>query len=343
MTEDDRRRFEDAWPSLAARLSARLAKRNVPQAIRDDVVQETALRLLEMWERVDASRSPWPLVVTIAGNLLWDDANRKSTREVPGVAGDELARSDVEEAAMARAELSNVSRAMRQLTKSQREALLAEVGASDIAASVSPDALKMLRMRARRRLAVILERVPLPAAAWAKTKAAFVHATRAGDAPGAFAGFALYATILFVALPPGGFPGGGPDPAPRLNPPPGGRAVNASSVAPGPDRDRRPAGTVPRAAAAGEGRPMPETPVRDPTGAPRPGGPARLVPPGAHSGGYFDGPVEVRNSATVWRDERKPRGRTGCRLLRRDPHTTTASCEVSTTRGRARVRVIVRR
>jgi hypothetical protein len=124
--------------------------------LRDDILQETALRLFTMWDRVDGSRSPCGLALTIAHNLLWDEQHRKARGEVLGVLPDLPCEQDVERSGIAREELGRVYRLLPRLTAKHRSVLLAEIGGPEPVTSTS-DALKMLRMRARRRLTALME------------------------------------------------------------------------------------------------------------------------------------------------------------------------------------------
>lgn len=149
--------FEDQWPDLARRLDAMLAGKRVPPHKRDDIVQETGLRLFRMWDQVDPARPLWALVVTIALNLLRDEARKHPEREVLGLVPDRAADQDVERAGLARLELRRVRDAMTQLSPAHRSILMAELGDDSPAFSRGANATKMLRMRARRRLNALLD------------------------------------------------------------------------------------------------------------------------------------------------------------------------------------------
>jgi hypothetical protein len=148
-------RFEEAWPELADTVRRSLGRRRVPAFIADDIVQETGLRLFKMWDEVDETRSPRGLALTIAGNLLWDETNRRAKHEVVGDVP-ENACDDVERAGIARLELARVQRAMRKLNPHHRSVLLAEIGDDELPFG-STASIKMMRMRARRRLTALLE------------------------------------------------------------------------------------------------------------------------------------------------------------------------------------------
>lgn len=149
--------FERQWPDLARRLDTMLAGKRVPPHKRDDIVQETGLRLFRMWDQVDPDRPLWALVVTIALNLLRDEARKRPEREVLGLVPDRAADQDVERAGLARLEWKRVQSAMSQLSPDHRSILMAELGDDPVTSSRGPNATKMLRMRARRRLNALLD------------------------------------------------------------------------------------------------------------------------------------------------------------------------------------------
>ncbi|MGH2806257.1 MAG: RNA polymerase sigma factor [Actinomycetota bacterium] len=155
--DPERPSFESKWPELAARVEASLRRRCVPSWLRDDVVQETGLRLFKMWDDVDPERSPTGLALTIANNILWDAVARHRDREVLGDVPDAPADQDVERSGMARMELARVSRSMKRLSPAHRSILLAEIDDAIPRPDATPAAVKMLRMRARRRLSALLE------------------------------------------------------------------------------------------------------------------------------------------------------------------------------------------
>lgn len=149
--------FGKQWPVLQRRLNAFLRGKGVPPSEIDDLVQEVAARLVSFWHKVDPDRPLWPLTVTIALNLVRDRGRRPDLEllgELPEVAGS----TDVADASIARLELAAVVRAMDALTSSQKAALLQTVAPDDESVP-STSAEKMLRMRARRRLANAVGRV----------------------------------------------------------------------------------------------------------------------------------------------------------------------------------------
>jgi DNA-directed RNA polymerase specialized sigma24 family protein len=155
LTRDMQRKLEEQWPALATQLRSFLARRGTPYSRREDIVQETAARLVSMWERVDQQRPAWPLVKTIALNLIRDEA-RKRLEEIP-TEELEMPSLDHEASMMARLELSRVRVALGVLPDSQRGALLAEMGE---VSSTRTDADKMLRLRARKRLRQLMQELP---------------------------------------------------------------------------------------------------------------------------------------------------------------------------------------
>lgn len=197
--------FEEWWAELRDAVRAWLLRRRCPPHLVDDIVQETGLRLFKMWDEIDAMRSPRGLAFTIASNLLWDERNRRSAREVVGDVPEQSCE-DVERAGIARLELARVRRAMARLNPQQRAVLLAEIG--DASGPVaSPDAIKMMRMRARKRLHALLDTAPAGLFAlvrmpkrWWKTFRAAQRGTVL-HAP-AVALVATCTTIAIVGIPP---------------------------------------------------------------------------------------------------------------------------------------------
>lgn len=150
--------FEVVWPDLERRIHRFLSSKKVPDSQREDVVQETGLRLYRMWDQVDPAGSPIGLALTIAMNIVRDNARRDSHRTIVEIEPDVPAICDVERSGLARLELSRVRRALSELTPAQRSVLLSELDRNQQQPEASPAAIKMLRMRARRNLSAILER-----------------------------------------------------------------------------------------------------------------------------------------------------------------------------------------
>ncbi|MDQ4125888.1 MAG: sigma-70 family RNA polymerase sigma factor, partial [Actinomycetota bacterium] len=158
MTTQVESSFEAVWPDLERRIHRFLSSKKVPDSQREDVVQETGLRLYRMWDQVDPAGSPIGLALTIAMNIVRDNARRDSHRQVVEIEPDVPAICDVERSGLARLELSRVRRALSELTPAQRSVLLSELDRNQRPPEASAAAIKMLRMRARRNLTAILER-----------------------------------------------------------------------------------------------------------------------------------------------------------------------------------------
>ena len=149
--------FERLWPSAAARLDHILMSRNVPGWLREEVVQETGVRIWTRWDRLYFAGDLLPLARTIASNLITDH-HREATRlvltdDAPDGATE---RTDVERSAIARIDLDQVRAALSELNPRYRQALLAEIGESAI--QETAELAKVTRLRARRRLRAVIER-----------------------------------------------------------------------------------------------------------------------------------------------------------------------------------------
>lgn len=210
-------RFEDEWPALAQRLSALLSGKKLSNWQRDDIVQETGLRLFRMWDQVDPDRPLWPLTVTIALNLLRDEARRRARSEVLGALPDRPANEDVERAGIARLELQRVRKAFEHLRAAHRDVLMVELGGAPVTGR-GPNAIKMLRLRARRELHALLDRasagiaVALGAARrLAASLQSFLTSKGLGNAEAAApaAAASLLAALVLVAGLPGARSSGG--------------------------------------------------------------------------------------------------------------------------------------
>jgi hypothetical protein len=204
MTPRMRRDFEARWPELALRVDSLLRRKRVPENQRDDILQETALRLIQMWGRVDVRRAP-SLAVTVALNLLRDESRRRSSIEIVGDLPEIVEPLDVEAAGLARVELDQLRTAMTQLSAPQRSALLREIGNGNGHEGTS-DAEKMLRLRARKKLRASLERVSAPLLLKLRKAADFLHVAGAGSQENLLQGLACVGCIaigLGVAAPQG--------------------------------------------------------------------------------------------------------------------------------------------
>lgn len=156
MTSDQQNQFEAEWPALALRLEAMLKRKRLSDWLVEDLVQETGCRLIRMWSQVDRAKPVWPLVATIALNLLRDEMRKGSWNELTGAVPDAPSVENTEARGLARLELRQLGGALSQMKASQRSVLLAEVteGPAD---GADPSAMRMLRMRARRRLHQLMD------------------------------------------------------------------------------------------------------------------------------------------------------------------------------------------
>lgn len=156
--------FDDEWAVLAPRLSMVLAAKGVHAQDRDDLLQETALRLYRVWETLAPEQPVWPFAVTIALNLWRDQLRAAVVRQrdvlsanLADAVADAPAACDVERTVLARHELAQVGAVMRDLEPEQRRLLLANDEVTSIVAPLRP-AERMARMRARRELARLVGR-----------------------------------------------------------------------------------------------------------------------------------------------------------------------------------------
>lgn len=156
MTSDQQDQFEAEWPALALRLQAMLRRKRLSDWLVEDLVQETGCRLIRMWNEIDRAKPVWPLVATIALNLLRDEMRKGTWSELTGAVPDAASGENVETRGLARLELREVGGALSQLNDSQRSVLLASVTDTP-SEGADPSALRMLRMRARKRLHQLMD------------------------------------------------------------------------------------------------------------------------------------------------------------------------------------------
>lgn len=107
---EERTEFEVAWRVQQPKLKRMLQAKRVPDALIDDVLQETALKLYRTWEKVDPVLPLEPLARTIANNCLVDAYRARRAIPVEEVPETALAY-DLEDHALARARLGKVSEA----------------------------------------------------------------------------------------------------------------------------------------------------------------------------------------------------------------------------------------
>lgn len=151
--------FERVWPGVSRRINAMLAVRRVPVCLREELIQETAFRLLSVWPFVRRREELWPLAATIARNLLVDHHREASRVELCDGVGEDLVSEDqVERIAEARFDLREVARAMAALNPRHRNLLIAEATPTSATIGRSTAAEKMARSRARAQLRRQLQR-----------------------------------------------------------------------------------------------------------------------------------------------------------------------------------------
>jgi RNA polymerase sigma factor (sigma-70 family) len=149
----DHPKFEERWPELEAQLRAVLTRRRIPIDAREDVLQETALRLLRSWDRI-RPESLWAFALTVALNIVRDEA-RKKERHDRSCFESPIVDRDPEHEALVRLELERVRVALTRMNERQRTVLLSEIG--EAVHEASTPAQKMARLRARQRLRALLE------------------------------------------------------------------------------------------------------------------------------------------------------------------------------------------
>jgi DNA-directed RNA polymerase specialized sigma24 family protein len=191
--------FAAEWPATAHRIGRSLARHGVAACDRDDILQETALRLYRAWSSVDPARGVEPFARTIALNLLRDNARRPgATGEVLGDVPDRPDSGDVvERTTIARLELGHVRRALTRLRPVEQR-VLTDAVAAEITGdqSLAPAALRMARMRARRQLVAVLR----AASAWAGVLAALGRGLRPGRTSRAAVAATAVAAVVAVSL-----------------------------------------------------------------------------------------------------------------------------------------------
>lgn len=118
--------FERWWPEVARRLARALARRGVPGADAEDIVQETALRALAAAPPVSSPEGLLRWSFTVARRIEIDRGRRRGRTELLSV---ELARSrpagvDTARAAESRVALAAAARGLATLSDTDRAALL---------------------------------------------------------------------------------------------------------------------------------------------------------------------------------------------------------------------------
>lgn len=151
--------FSEQWPSIARRLASVLTKNGAPRSEVEDLVQETAARLVKAWHTVDQSRSVEAFARTVALNAWRDQWRRRGNHEVLKEEFELASReSHVEDVTIARMEIQRVGRALRSLPAQNADVIrgLVADSAGGGAGPVSA-ATRMARSRARFALTRVLE------------------------------------------------------------------------------------------------------------------------------------------------------------------------------------------
>jgi DNA-directed RNA polymerase specialized sigma24 family protein len=213
--------FAETWPEVAPRLRAALARAGAPVADREDLVQETAIRLLGMWQSVDWGRPLEPLARTIALNLWRDQWRKTGRRELLGDLVEQAAAADTERAALARVQVGEVSRALRSLPSTTASVLRAAAAETESGSVLAPatSALRMARTRARRALLACVKVASVVVVGVGAASRALARAATPAAALGAIATLACLLTLAAPVGRPGLSAGEAPDVAPAADTP----------------------------------------------------------------------------------------------------------------------------
>jgi DNA-directed RNA polymerase specialized sigma24 family protein len=186
--------FATRWPELVPELRQVLARAGTPTADRADVVQETAVRLLGMWDRIDWDRPIAPLARRIALNAWRDQWRRRGAREIVGPVPEQSAASDTERAALARVHVGEVARALAAMPPATARVLRVAAAEAEVTSMpAAPSAVRMARSRARRALAATLRIASAVAAVVAAGSRAAGRSARTSTAAAG-----VLATMAFV-------------------------------------------------------------------------------------------------------------------------------------------------
>jgi DNA-directed RNA polymerase specialized sigma24 family protein len=146
-------RLGDAWPEVSARLGRMLARRGVDRALREDIVQEVAVRALAGRVAFEDAADLYGWAATVARNVLVDQVRRGGRTVDDSPLADMPDVIDVGHEAERRVAFGKVLRALAMMRPEEREAILD--GLFDDGPARSPRALvKRHRARAALRKAV---------------------------------------------------------------------------------------------------------------------------------------------------------------------------------------------
>jgi len=146
--------LEDAWPAVADVVAAMLRRRGVDPWLVDDLVQETAVRVLAREAGYETTGDLRRFACVVAWRLAIDDSRAARHRNATLV-DEHACATDVAREVETRETLAAVARGFRQLSPADQAALLTtEVVPADRRTSVR---LAVRRHRARTRLLALVE------------------------------------------------------------------------------------------------------------------------------------------------------------------------------------------
>ncbi len=159
--------LEDVLRDLAPRLLRYATARTGDAGLGEEIAQDSLTALVQRWRRLGPPDSPEAFVFAIARRRAGrSTAKRRLLLPLTAIIGRAAAVRNPEEAAVASADARAVRRALGQLPRLDREALLLVVAGGLRAAEaarllgISESALKMRAFRGRRRLAALLAKEP---------------------------------------------------------------------------------------------------------------------------------------------------------------------------------------
>lgn len=199
MSSPEESQFSTVWSELSDRLRRVLYSRRVPADLVDDFVQETGLRLFRNWSSVDQTML-WAFANTILWNLVRDEVRKNEVRNRNASALVVEQTRDFDEEMQSRLELLRVKRVLSTLSEIDQQVLLTEWGEGTEPHFTSPGALKMARMRARRRLHAALQHSFGLVPAWRVLRLRFSESPSFWNVSEQLSQFAATGVLLLVGL-----------------------------------------------------------------------------------------------------------------------------------------------
>lgn len=189
--------FATEWRELVPSLRTMLARAGAPAADRDDLVQETATRLLATWDSLDWNCGATAIAHRIALNAWRDQWRRRGRREVLGEVPERAEPADTERVAMGRLRVTEVAAALATLPAATATVIRVAAGEAEGAGRRAPlpPAIRMARTRARRALAASAKVACCIGSAFAMSMRSAGRPVRAGVAMTALAGVAFVAAV----------------------------------------------------------------------------------------------------------------------------------------------------